>query len=348
MITEKRFCWWCPTSGSYSHLSSGVVDSLPDFGYLEEVVRNCELYGFTDAIIPISSHCLDPIVVTSRLGVITERLKFLIAVRPFQWNPVQFSRTLASLLIGFPGRIAVNLVEGNLAENFQEGDQLAVEDKTLRQESFLKIVNSLLKGEAVSHKGIYNLSECKLPKGLLPPNLPEIMVSGHGEQSIGLTLSHGGINLIFGCNKSRAKAFVERVKCHSDFKSQRHRVGMAMNIIARPSREEARAAAEKFISMISEKHQKRISSYNEAHPWIDGIHYEKLIEDNYWASDVLWYGIAAGKTHQRASLVGSYDDVIQELKAYMAIGIDYFVFSGYPNLEELEHVGRNIIPYLKG
>ncbi len=48
-----------------------------------------------------------------------------------------------------------------------------------------------------------------------------------------------------------------------------------------------------------------------------------------------------------AALVGSADQVLSEIEAYMKMGIRAFIFSGYPHLDECRHFGTKVLPHVK-
>jgi alkanesulfonate monooxygenase len=45
-------------------------------------------------------------------------------------------------------------------------------------------------------------------------------------------------------------------------------------------------------------------------------------------------------------LVGSHEEVAERIEEYHALGIDEFIFSGYPNLEEAYWFGEGVKPIL--
>ena len=47
------------------------------------------------------------------------------------------------------------------------------------------------------------------------------------------------------------------------------------------------------------------------------------------------------------AIVGDYDEVAERLAAYGRLGIDVFILSGYPHLEECENVGRHVLPLVR-
>jgi alkanesulfonate monooxygenase len=61
----------------------------------------------------------------------------------------------------------------------------------------------------------------------------------------------------------------------------------------------------------------------------------------------LWTGIGRARSGCGAALVGSADQVLSEIEAYMKMGIRAFIFSGYPHLDEARHFGTKVLPRLK-
>jgi alkanesulfonate monooxygenase len=46
-------------------------------------------------------------------------------------------------------------------------------------------------------------------------------------------------------------------------------------------------------------------------------------------------------------LVGSHEQVADRLQEYHDLGVDEFILSGYPHLEEVYWFGENVIPILR-
>jgi alkanesulfonate monooxygenase len=47
------------------------------------------------------------------------------------------------------------------------------------------------------------------------------------------------------------------------------------------------------------------------------------------------------------AIVGTPEDVADELFTYWQLGIDEFILSGYPHVEECERVHRDVLPLLR-
>jgi len=61
----------------------------------------------------------------------------------------------------------------------------------------------------------------------------------------------------------------------------------------------------------------------------------------------LWAGVGLGRGGAGTALVGSHEEVADRIEEYAAAGIEEFVLSGYPHLEELYWFGEGVLPLLE-
>ncbi|MDF2584282.1 MAG: alkanesulfonate monooxygenase, partial [Mycobacterium sp.] len=61
----------------------------------------------------------------------------------------------------------------------------------------------------------------------------------------------------------------------------------------------------------------------------------------------LWSGVGLVRGGAGTALVGSHTEVADRIAEYADIGIDEFIFSGYPHLEELYWFGEGVVPVLR-
>ncbi|WP_037673842.1 LLM class flavin-dependent oxidoreductase, partial [Streptomyces afghaniensis] len=61
----------------------------------------------------------------------------------------------------------------------------------------------------------------------------------------------------------------------------------------------------------------------------------------------LWAGIGLVRGGAGTALVGSHEEVAERIKEYHALGIDEFILSGYPHLEEAYWFGEGVLPRLQ-
>ena len=60
----------------------------------------------------------------------------------------------------------------------------------------------------------------------------------------------------------------------------------------------------------------------------------------------LWAGVGLVRGGAGTALVGSHAQVADRIAEYHELGIDEFVLSGYPHLEEVYRVGEGLLPEL--
>ena len=61
----------------------------------------------------------------------------------------------------------------------------------------------------------------------------------------------------------------------------------------------------------------------------------------------LWAGVGLVRGGAGTALVGSHEEVADRIAEYHALGIDEFVLSGYPHLEEAWWMGEGVMPILR-
>jgi len=61
----------------------------------------------------------------------------------------------------------------------------------------------------------------------------------------------------------------------------------------------------------------------------------------------LWAGIGLVRGGAGTALVGSHEEVADRIAEYHELGIDEFILSGYPHLEEAYRVGEGVMPVLR-
>jgi alkanesulfonate monooxygenase len=128
------------------------------------------------------------------------------------------------------------------------------------------------------------------------------------------------------------------------------RFGIRLHVITRDASEQAWAEADRLLAGFdpqtvrsvqaglarseSEGQRRMLALHGGGHR--DGLE----IHPNLWA------GIGLVRGGAGTALVGSHDEVAERIKEYHALGIDEFVLSGYPHLEEAYWFGEGVLPRL--
>jgi len=148
--------WFLPTHGDGRYLGTSVGGRPVDIHYLRQVAQAADRLGYGGVLLPTGKSCEDSWVVASALATYTERLKFLVAVRPGLQSPTVAARMAATLDRISEGRLLINVVTGgNPIENKGDGLFLEHDARYELTEEFLIVFKRLLAGERVTFEGTH-------------------------------------------------------------------------------------------------------------------------------------------------------------------------------------------------
>ena len=96
------------------------------------------------------------------------------------------------------------------------------------------------------------------------------------------------------------------------------------------------AAAQRRLAERASTGQQRVQSLNPG----------RIEPDALWPWPGVWSGLGlVGGGGGSTAIVGSHDEVAETIDAYRRAGIDHFIVSGAPLLEEAYNVGENVLPH---
>lgn len=359
--------WFLPTYGD-SRLIVGGGHGLPagtahsdrdaSIDYLASIVRAAETFGFTGALIPTGAWCEDAFVTAALLARETTSLAFLVAFRPGLVSPTLSAQMAATFARHAPGRILLNVVVGGEAhEQRSFGDHLDKDARYERCDEFLEVVRGLWAGETVTLKGKYvDVEEAALA---LPPNpIPPLYFGGSSGAAGPVAARHADVYLTWGEPPEAVRKKVEWIRGLAQQEGRDVRFGIRLHTISRDTADEAWAQADRFIHALDEETvaaaQKGLHrSESEGQKRMLALH-EQNRADGTWTdarsleiAPNLWSGVGLVRGGAGTALVGSHTDVADRIAEYAEVGIDEFIFSGYPHLEELYWFGEGVVPILR-
>ncbi|MGO4840143.1 LLM class flavin-dependent oxidoreductase, partial [Rhizobiaceae sp. 2RAB30] len=143
-----------PTHGDGSYLGSEDRQRPPEFGYFREIAQAVDRLGFPGVLLPTGQNCEDSWITAAGLAAHTERLKFLVALRPGVVSPAFAARQTAALDRLSNGRLLLNVVVGgNPTELAGDGVFLPHDQRYEQAAEFLAIWRGLVSGERVDFSG---------------------------------------------------------------------------------------------------------------------------------------------------------------------------------------------------
>jgi alkanesulfonate monooxygenase len=355
--------WFLPTNGdSRSDLSLGNAvgvrdtrignardDRAPDVAYMGQVARSAEQLGFDAALTPTSSWCEDAWVMTAALSQVTERLRFLVAFRPGLTSPTLAAQMAATFQRVSGHRLLLNVVTGGDDREQQRfGDHLTKDKRYARCGEFLHIVRSLWTGEAVSFDGEhYTVREAQITPAAVRPAL---YFGGSSSAAIEVAAAYADVYLTWGEPPVSVAEKLSRVRERAAELGRDLRFGIRLHVISRENSQEAWGEAERLLQGLAPEQIARAqavqrSSQSEGQRRMTELHNGSTESLEIYPN--LWAGVGLVRGGAGTALVGSHDEVCDRIEEYHEIGIDEFILSGYPHLEEAYRVGEGVIPELR-
>lgn len=186
-MSALTFHWFLPTTRDSRHVvvgghgsTAGTAggDRPASIEYLGQIARAAEQLGFVGALTPTGAWCEDAWLTTAMLTQVTERLKFLVALRPGQISPTLSAQMAATYQRQSHGRLLLNVVTGGeSAEQRAYGDFLDKDQRYARTGEFLDIVRRLWAGGTADHRGEHLRIEGPV-LNRLPDPAPQIYFGG--------------------------------------------------------------------------------------------------------------------------------------------------------------------------
>lgn len=357
--------WFLPTWGD----GRSVVDYFPDpakpsaargrradVGYLRQIAQAADRMGFVGVLTPTSSNCEDAWLICTALAGYTERLKFLVAFRPGFLLPTLAAQMAATMQRITEGRVLINVVTGGDADEQQSfGDFLDHDARYDRTGEFLDVFRRCWDGPFDYGGAHYQVKGggLKTPFGWdSPPPRPAIYFGGASPAAERVAAHHTDVYLLWGEPPEWVAERVTRMRQLAREENRELRFGIRLHIIAREREEDARTAAESILQsmqpeQIASAAQRFANTESVGQQRMAALHNGQVDMDSLFVSPNLWAGIGLVRRGAGTALVGSYDQIAERIREYAGLGLDTFILSGYPHLEECYNIGEEILPRLR-
>jgi alkanesulfonate monooxygenase len=351
--------WFLPTSGDgrtiverfHANRSLGApAQRPPDIDYLAQVARAAEQLGFTGVLTPTGTWCEDAWLTTAALISQTSRLKFLVAFRPGVVSPTLAAQMAATYQRISNGRLLLNVVTGGDAVEQQRfGDWHDHDQRYARTDEFLTIVRGAWSGTPFDFDGNhYRVAGATV---LAPPDpLPQVYFGGSSPAALPVAARHADVYLTWGEPPAQVADKIAQVRALTD---RPLRFGIRLHTISRDTSEEAWREAGKLLDALDPAQVAKAQAQLAAS---ESVGQQRMVELHKGALNAgvrgleihpgLWAGIGLVRGGAGTALVGSHSEVADLIAEYHALGIDEFVLSGYPHLEEAYWFGEGVRPEL--
>ena len=351
-IPEKiNVLWFIPTFGDSRYLGSTKGAREADFAYLKQIAQAADSLGYYGALLPTGRSCEDSWIIASSLAPLTEKLKFLVAVRPGLQSPTVAARMTATLDRISNGRLLINVVTGgDPVENRGDGLFVSHKERYDLTREFLDVYRAVLAGEAVNYKGSHiQVEDARLTYPPVQSPYPPLYFGGSSDAAHDVAATSIDKYLTWGEPPADVAEKIKGVRAAARARGRNVTFGIRLHVIVRETSDEAWKAADKLIENLSDE---TIASAQQVFARMDSVGQNRMTRlhggrrDRLEVSPNLWAGVGLVRGGAGTALVGDPDTVAERIDEYRRIGIDSFILSGYPHLEESCRVAELLLPKL--
>jgi len=356
-----RIFWFIPTHGDSRYLGTSHGGRDASFAYFKQVAIGADSLGYEGVLLPTGRSCEDSWILASSLVDVTRQLKFLVALRPGLIQPAQTARMAATLDRISGGRLLVNLVTGGDPEEL-EGDGLFLphKERYALSREFLTIWREVLsrshEGQGFDFEGQH--LQVKGAKLLYPPvhrPYPPIFFGGSSEEAHELAAEQLDTYLTWGEPPAAVAAKVADITRRAERHGRKLSFGIRLHVIVRETEDAAWQAASELLSHLDEGTVKAAQQKFASMDSVGQRRMAELHQGRFNRHDVreglevyphLWAGVGLVRGGAGTALVGNPQQVADLIQQYAAAGMEYFILSGYPHLEEAHRFAELVFPLL--
>ncbi|ELZ5938123.1 FMNH2-dependent alkanesulfonate monooxygenase [Providencia vermicola] len=349
---KQQLFWFLPTQGDGRYLGTSKGGRAVTLAYLQQLAIAVDNIGFHGVLVPTGKACEDPWVTAAALVSVTQKLRFLVAVRPGLQPPSLAARMAATLDRLSGGRVLINVVtSGDPIENKGDGLFFDHQERYHMTKEFLEVYKPLMNGQQVNYQGDYiQVENAHLLYPPLQPSGPALYLGGSSAEAMEIAAEYVDTYLTWGEPLAEVAEKINQVKQHAADKGHCLEFGIRLHVIVRETEQEAIDEANKLIAHLdddtiaqAQATFARMDSKGQAR--MQALH--KGSRENLFIAPNLWAGIGLVRVGAGTALVGDPQQIVSRIKEYQAIGITKFILSGYPHLEEAHRFAELVMPLLE-
>lgn len=332
-------------NGDYEYL--GVPDGSlrSSFAHCAEIVRTADRLGYQNILLP-SSYQVGQDVLTFAGGVapMTQQISLLTAVRMSELHPPMLARALSTLDHMLEGRLTVNIISSDLP-----GLRWESAERYQRSREVVEILRQAWSRERIEFEGEFYRFD--LPTEPIAPYQqnggPLLYFGGISEGARALCAEHCDVFLMWPETEAQVRATMADMSARAAAHGRTIDFGYRVHVIVRETEAEARAAARRLVSHLSDERAEDIK-HRAQDSRSAGVQRQDALregaDEEGYLEPFLWSGIGRGRSGCGSAIVGDPDQVYEKLQRYVEMGVRAFILSGYPLIDECELFARYVLP----
>ncbi|MBB5916003.1 alkanesulfonate monooxygenase [Nocardia transvalensis] len=350
--SAPEFLWRLPTRGDGRRADPGLrhrggfgapapagpaTDVRPGrfgpFDDLHQIVHAAELSGLDGVLAPYDPHGEESWIVAGGALRATRHSRVVVEFQPAFGTPVYAAKMSATLQRLSRGRLGWRLaVDTDAAEARARGDRVGGDDRYARAAEFLTVARGVWNADPVAAAGFrgtgfdyageyFDVVDGGFRGILSGLPFPEIQLTGDSDAALRLSAEHGDVHVFTETVEGPGRSLTA-LRDRANRAGRTVRAALELPIIARETESEAWARVDR--------------QWRELHPSGPDAQAWRIGDDR-------WAGFADLGYPQAIGLVGSYEQVARKLREYVAAGVDTFVLSGHPHIEEVHRAGEHLL-----
>ena len=318
-----------------------MVQTAEDNGYYSLLIPTRFSNGLFEETAPLA----ETWTMATALLAVTSRIRLLIAVRPGFISPGLFAQMAGTLDQISHGRVDLNVVPGGIQGDFERlGEHSDHEFRYERAEEFMAAIRALWeKPEPV----VFNGDHIRLNGAMVSPGPanggPLFYLGGASDNALGLAARQGDVLLGWIGPVDRMAGLLGRARDHYAATGRTPRFGLRTHVVTRETEEGAWRAADDLLSQAANvvREQRQAQFAGTA---MVGQRMQLAEAEDHRIGPHLWNGISTVRVNCGTAIVGTPQQIAEELLGYWRIGMDEFILSGFPHKEECVRVATDVVP----
>lgn len=327
----------------------GVADPAlqSSWDHCRDIVLRAEANGFDNVLLP-SGYALgmDATAFAAAIAVETSRIKLLLAVRLGELVVPQLARQIATLQQIAGGRLVINAISSDVP-----GETLSSEARYRRTTESLAVLRALLRGERADLDGAYVTAHVDAPRIAADhPHNPVVYFGGLSEAARQCAAESCDVYLMWPDTTERMRAVMREMDDRAAAFGRTLCYGWRSHVIVRDTEAQARTAATRLLSRLDVQDGAAIRAKSLDSQSAGVARQSELREsadDDGYLEPHLWTGVGRARSGAGIAIVGDPNQVSGKLLELRDAGIDTFILSGYPHLDECDLVAHHVLPKLR-
>lgn len=330
----------------YEFLGVPNPELASSYEHSRDIVLTADRNGFDNILLPSGYQLgIDTVAFASAVAPQVEQMRLLVAVRMGEmWVP-QLARQLATIDQMLGGRLTINIISSDIP-----GEKLESAPRYQRTLEWMQVLRLLLNRQAVDFHGEFLDLELEPARvSTVSGECPPLYFGGFSEAAKDTAAQAADVFLTWPDTVAAVGETVQEMTERAAAYGRTLKFGLRSHVIVRETEAAAMASAERLVSKLDDDLGAQIRNRSLDAASV-GVQRQADLRDNAdedgFAEANLWTGIGRARSGAGAAIVGDPEQVKAKLEAYQSVGVDAFILSGYPHIDECNRFAQLVLPEL--